>query len=315
MNNEKIIFDVIIIGGGPAGASAAIYASRANLKTLVLDKSTTSGALGMTHKIANYPGVIDEISGEELLSRMHTQAKGFGAQFIKTKVQGVRLGDDGEKLVYTNTGEVYSAKSLILSTGGMGKSKSIPGEDELLGKGVSYCATCDAAFYRDATTAVAGSNEEAVEEAIVLARFAKTVYLLNPSNSFKISDELLTELEQTKNISIHYKSKIKRVNGDFSVQSVTLNSGEELDVDGVFLYLTGSKPIIDYLTGLLKTSNDACLIVNENFETSVPGIFAIGDILCRDVKQVIVAASEGAIAGLNVDKYLRGRKKVKADYK
>jgi len=308
-------YDVIIIGGGPAGATAGIYTSRANLNTLILDKSITSGALGMTHKIANYPGVLEEVSGEELLNRMHAQAKGFGAEIIKTKVQGIRIGDDGSKMVYTNTGDSFSARALILSTGGMGKSKSIPGENELLGRGVSYCATCDAAFYKNAVTAVVGSNEEAIEEAIVLSRFAKTVHLINPKKEFSISTELLKEAENIENILIEYGKKVAKVNGEFSVQSLTFKSGETLDVDGVFLYLTGSKPIIDYLTGSLELTNDSCLVVNEQFETSIPGIYAIGDMLCRDIKQVVVAASEGAISALSVDKYIRGRKKIKADYK
>ncbi len=306
--------DIIIIGGGPAGASAAIYASRANLNTLVLDKSTTAGALGMTHKIANYPGVPDVLSGEELLKRMQDQAKGFGTEFKKTKVQGVRLEGSNNKLVYTNTGDVYESKALILATGGMGKTKSIPGEDELLGKGVSYCATCDAAFYRDAVTAVAGSNEEALEEALVLSRFAKTVYLLNPKNKLEINPDLLAEVEEKENLVIQHGKRIAKVNGEFSVKSITFRSGEELEVDGVFLYLTGSKPIIDFLAGALETTKDFCLSVDENFETSVPGVFAVGDILCREIKQVVVAASEGVIAALNADKYIRGRKKIKADY-
>ncbi len=307
-------YDVIIIGGGPAGASAAIYTSRANLNTLVLDKSTTAGALGMTHKIANYPGVTEEISGEELLEKMHEQATSFGAEFKKTKVQGVRLDDSGDKLVYTNTGDVYSSKALILATGGMGKSKSIPGEDELLGKGVSYCATCDAAFYKGAVAAVAGSNEEAIEEALVLSRFAKKVYLLNPKRKLDINAALLKEAEETKNLEIQYGKRIERVNGDFSVKSITFRSGERLDVDGVFLYLTGTKPIIDYLAGALEVSEESCLIVDKHFETSVPGVYAVGDILCREIKQVIVAASEGAIAALYADKYIRGRRKIKSDY-
>lgn len=307
-------YDLIIIGGGPAGSSAAIYASRANLSTLVLDKSPTTGALGMTHKIANYPGVPEELSGEELLERMHKQAKGFGAEFIKTKVQGVRLDEEGDKLVFTNTGDVFKGKALILSTGGMGKSKSIPGEEELLGKGVSYCATCDAAFYRDAVTAVAGSNEEAVEEALVLTRFAKTVYLLNPKSRLEINPDLLAEAEAKENLVIQHGKRIARVNGDFSVKSITFRSGEELEVDGVFLYLTGIKPIIDYLAGALNTTKEFCLVVDENFETSVPGVYAVGDILCREIKQVVVAASEGVIASLNADKFIRGRKKIKPDY-
>jgi len=307
-------YDIIIIGGGPAGASAAIYTSRANLTTLVLDKSTTGGALGMTHKIANYPGVPEELSGEELLIRMKSQAEGFGTEFKKTKVQGVRLDGENNKLVYTNTGDVFESKVLILATGGMGKSKSIPGEDELLGKGVSYCATCDAAFYRDAVAAVAGSNEEAVEEALVLSRFAKKVYLLNPKSKLEINADLLAEAEAKENLVIQNGKRIAKVNGEFSVKSITFRSGEELKVDGIFIYLTGLKPIIDYLAGALETTKDSCLNVNENFETSVPGVFAVGDILCREIKQVVVAVSEGVIAALNADKYILGRKKIKSDY-
>jgi thioredoxin reductase (NADPH) len=159
------LYDVLIIGGGPAGITAAIYTSRADLRTLVIDKGLTSGALGITNKIANYPGVTDVVSGAELLERMRGQARSFGTEFATDRVIGVDLVSD-EKTVFGNTG-TYNGKAVIIATGSMGRGIRVKGEDELLGRGVSYCATCDAAFFRDQEVLVAGNNDEAIEEGLI----------------------------------------------------------------------------------------------------------------------------------------------------
>ena len=171
-------YDVLVIGGGPAGITAAIYTSRADLKTLVIDKGLTSGALGITSKIANYPGVTDEVSGAELLERMRGQARSFGTEFATDRVIGVDLISD-VKTVFGNTG-TYSGRSVIIATGSMGRGTRVKGEDELLGRGVSYCATCDAAFFRDQEVLVAGNNDEAIEEGLYLTKFAQQSAFLIP---------------------------------------------------------------------------------------------------------------------------------------
>ena len=191
-------YDVVIIGGGPAGATAAMYAARASLRTLVLDKGLTAGALGITSKIANYPGILGEISGAELLERMREQAESFGAQFMQDRVQGVDLLSD-PKLIFANSG-TYTARAVIIATGSMGRGQRVKGEDELLGRGVSYCATCDAAFFRGQDVVVAGQSDEAVEEALFLTRFVRTVHLLSPTNELKAPAHLVEELTHKPNV-------------------------------------------------------------------------------------------------------------------
>lgn len=311
--NEKRA-DVLIIGGGPAGASAAIYAARGGHKVVVLDKNERAGALGITHLIANYPGVQGEISGADLLARMRGQAESFGAEFIQTKVNGMFL-DGEDKQVFTTDGDTWHARAVILATGGMGKSKTIPGESELLGRGVSYCATCDAAFYKGRTAAVVGASEEAIEEALVLARFAEKVYLLNPKPKLDVSEELIERVIAQENLELQNGAKVRAVLGEGKVESVEFSGKEpNLEVDGVFLYLTGTKPIVDYAAGALDMEEGSCLVVDRDFQTSQPGVFAVGDILCRVIKQAVVAASEGTIAALGADRYLTGAKNVRKDY-
>ena len=312
MNTEH--YDVVIVGGGPAGLSAAIYAARAELRTVVLDKDPHAGALGMAHVIANYPGVRSDISGIELLDSMKSQAESFGAKFFREKVTGLDLSKR-EKNVFTASGKVFRAKALILATGSMGKSRKIKGEQELLGAGVSYCATCDAAFYKGQVVAVACRTGEAVEEAKVLSRFAGKVYLLCPTSSFSAPSEMVEGLDFQPNIEVRYNQSIVAINGDKAVESLTIR-GENapLEVDGVFLYLSGSSPIIDYAGGQLDCVEESCLKIGADFSTSVPGVFAAGDILCKDIKQAIIVASEGCRAALYADKFLRGRSTAKMDY-
>ncbi len=185
-------YDLIIIGGGPAGSTAAIYAARAGLATLVIDKGLLAGALGLTGKIANFPGLPGEVNGAELVQRMRTQAESFGARFLMDKVQGVEPAGE-KKVVYANNG-TYSAKAMVIAAGSMGHGQRVPGEERLLGRGVSYCATCDAAFFRGQEVAVAGNNDEAVEEALYMTRFAGRVHFLSPTAKLKAPDQLKEEI-------------------------------------------------------------------------------------------------------------------------
>ena len=311
MSNE--LYDVVIIGGGPAGATAAIYTARANLKTAVLDKSSKAGALGITSKIANYPGVPEELTGVELLERMIKQAEGFNAVFKKTKVVGTDLKGDIKK-IFTAEGEVYSTRTVILASGAMGKSNLISGEDTFLGKGVSYCATCDGAFFKGKDVLVYGSNEEAFEEAVFLTRFASKVYLASPK---PLDDSVPEHIKSNDKIAILSGKRLIRIEGDKNVKMAIISSAggeEKLQVAGVFIYTQGNKPIVEYLGGTVPTNGPGCIIANDEMATSIPGVFACGDILCNDVQQAVVAAAQGCIAALSVDKYLNKRAKVKKDY-
>ena len=309
-------YDVVIIGGGPAGATAALYTARAELRTLVIDKGLTAGALGITGKIANYPGILEPISGADLLQRMREQAESFGAAFAQDKVQAVDLASD-PKTIYANGGN-YTARAVIVATGSMGRGQRVQGEDEFLGRGVSYCATCDAAFFQGQEVAVVGNSDEALEEALYLARFAGKVHLLSPTPALKAPAALVATVMENPKIAVESGAALRAVVGNGHVQGVRYavrGEGERtLPVAGAFIYLQGGKPIIDFLAGQLPVGESGCVLVDNEFRTQLPGVFAVGDILCDHVKQAVVAAAEGAVAAMAADKYIHGRKQMAVDW-
>ncbi len=309
-------YDVIIIGGGPGGASTAIYTARADLRTLVIDKGLTAGALGITSKINNYPGVPGPLSGAELVEIMRAQAESFGAQFLTDKVVGIDLTSE-TKSVFAGTG-TYTAKAVVLATGSMGRTSAVPGEEEFLGRGVSYCATCDGAFFRDQDVAVIGNNDEALEEALFLTKFAATVDLVVPTPALKAREALAQEALANPKINVRLGTRLKEITGNGKVNGVRIQPRggeiEELPVTGAFVYLQGGKPITDYLMEQLATTPEGCLLVDENMQTAVPGIYAIGDLLCTHIKQAVVAASDGVIAAVAIDKYINQRKTLVHDW-
>ncbi|MFN3706003.1 MAG: NAD(P)/FAD-dependent oxidoreductase [Thermoflexales bacterium] len=310
------LWDVAIVGGGPAGATAAMYAARADLRVIVLDKGLTASALGITSRIANYPGVPEEISGAELLRRMREQAQRFGAVFVQDKVQAVDLESD-PKLLFANGG-TYEARAVIIATGSMARGQRVKGEAELLGRGVSYCATCDGAFFRDQDVAVAGNTDEAVEEALFLTRFARTVHFLAPTPRIHAPEPLLHELSSQPNVRLYLGAALREVIGGDHVTGVRValrDGGEQvLPVSGAFIYLQGGKPATDFLAGQLPLNETGCVRVDAEYRTTIPGVYAIGDVLCNHVKQAVVAAAEGAIAAMAVEKALRGRKQLAVDW-
>jgi thioredoxin reductase (NADPH) len=309
-------YDVIIIGGGPAGATAAIYTSRAGLRTLVIDKGLTAGALGITGKIANYPGVIEEISGAELLARMRNQARSFGTEFISDKVIGIDLLSE-DKTVFGNNA-TYRSRWVIIATGSMGRGARVKGEDELLGHGVSYCATWDGAFFRDQEVVVAGNSDEAIEEGLFLTKFARQVHFLSPTPELKAPQHLVDELINNERVKLYKVARLREIVGQDRVKGVRLiqrgQPEQTLAVTGAFIYLQGGKPITDFLQGQLEISQAGCLIVGREFQTAIPGVFAVGDVLCNHVKQAVIAATEGATAGIAVEKAMRGRKQMVVDW-
>ena len=309
-------YDVLIIGGGPAGATAAIYTSRANLKTLVIDKGLTAGALGITGKIANYPGILEEVSGAELLERMRSQARSFGTEFISDKVIGVDLLSE-EKTVFGNNGN-YVARSVIIATGSMGRGTRVKGEDELLGQGVSYCATCDAAFFRNQEVVVAGNSDEAIEEGLFLTKFVSRVHFLSPTPELKAPQPLIDELNENPKVSLYKGASLREIVGQKRVEAVRFAQRGQpehtLAVTGAFVYLQGGKPITDFLQGQLEISTTGCLVVDREYQTAIPGVFAVGDVLCNHVKQAVIAAAEGAVAGIAVEKVRHGRKQMVVDW-
>ncbi len=315
MADNTELYDVMIVGGGPAGLSAAQYASRANLKTIILDKSATAGALAFTDKIENYPGLIKPLSGKELLDIFRKQAIDFGAEYVETQVIGVKLENE-VKEVY-GMDKTYTGKSIIIATGSMGRKPAIKGEVEFLGRGVSYCAICDAAFYKGKKVCVIGDSEEAVKEAGVLTRFAETVYLIAPSKQLNINEyKQVLDKENLKTLVNHRVTEIK---GNETVENIILlnrndNSESSLPIDGVFVYLHGSRPIVDFLNFALDISDEECVITNRMMETNIPGVYSAGDVSCVEVRQVVIAAANGCVAALSAEKYIHHRKRRKYDW-
>ncbi|KWT78341.1 NAD(P)/FAD-dependent oxidoreductase [Candidatus Magnetominusculus xianensis] len=304
------LYDVVIVGGGPAGLTAAQYAARLNLKTVVLDKSKTAGALAFTSKIENYPGITNPMTGPELLDIFRTQAITFGAEFIETQVIGVNIESD-PKEIYT-IDKTYYGKTVIVATGSMGRKPAIAGEKELLGKGVSYCAICDAAFYRNKNVCILGDSEEAVKEADVLARFTGKVTLIAQSTKLKISDN--HSLSEKVNVLLNHR--VTEIRGAECVESIVVQNNETktdtvMPMDGVFVYLHGNRPIVDYLNFSVDISDEECVMTNRMMETNVDGVFAAGDVSCTEVRQVVIAAANGCVAALSAEKYINHRKKRK----
>ena len=315
-NNDND-YDVIIVGGGPGGASAAIYTARAELRTLVIDKGLTAGALGLTAQIGNYPGVPGPVSGAELVETIRRQAESFGATFITDKVVGVDLTAQ-PKLVMAGTNS-YTAQAVILATGSMGRTGAIPGEVEFLGRGVSYCATCDGAFFRQQDVAVVGNNDEALEEALFLTRLVQKVYLFSPTPALKAREHLVAEVAEHPKIELRLGTRLKQIAGNGTVDRVRVQPrhGEEetLPVRGAFVYLQGGLPITDYLMGQVETTRKGCLVVDSEMQTPIPGVFAIGDLLCEHIKQAVVAAADGVVAAIAADRYINQRSQLRTDWK
>ncbi|BCJ88458.1 FAD-dependent oxidoreductase [Effusibacillus dendaii] len=309
------VYDLAIIGSGPAGASAAVYSSRGRMKTIVLDKAPGAGALAITHKIANYPGVGEELTGLELVDRIRRQAVGFGAAFVRTNVLSTRL--QGEIKELETPEGIIKAKAVFIAVGARGNSKKIKGEEEFTGRGVSYCSTCDGAFFQGRVVGVSGDNEEALTEAISLAKFAKHVFFFIPTK--KLHGEAdINAVKDYPNIEVLWQHRVREVVGTDKFEGVLVQNpeGEQVtyDLDGVFLYMSGNKPNTDFLADQVKRDEEGYIEVDEFLATNVEGVYAGGDARRTPVKQAVVAAADGAIAAMSADAYVNKRKKLIPQY-
>ncbi|WP_289793084.1 FAD-dependent oxidoreductase [Chlorogloeopsis sp. ULAP01] len=314
---DSFDYDVVIVGSGPAGCSCALYTSRYKLKTILLDKNPSAGALAITQKIANYPGVPGEIGGSELLERMRKQAIAFGTVYKRAQVFSIDV-QDTQKKVYTPEG-TFTGRALVLASGAMGRTASIPGETEFLGRGVSYCATCDAAFYRNREVAVVGMSQEAIEEAQVLTKYASKVHWVTAKDPSKMNGHV-QELLAEPSVKLWKKARLQQIEGnDTGVTGAKLllmnqKTTTTLPVEGVFVYLQGAKPITDFLVGQIDLKQDGGVKVDEMMQTNVPGVWAIGDIRNTPFKQAVAAAGDGCIAAMDIDRYLKQRRSIKPDW-
>ncbi|MHB8581129.1 MAG: thioredoxin-disulfide reductase [Ignavibacteriaceae bacterium] len=299
-------YDTIVIGGGPAGLTAGIYLSRSKMKTLILNEGTVGGQIILTHEIANYPG-IEKISGYQLANVMKNQAKSFGCEIKSNiKINSMNLTSD-VKTVEINNKEIYSAGSVIFATGGRSRNLNVPGEDKFRGKGISYCATCDGDFFQDKNIIVVGGGNSALEEAVSLTKYASKVTIVHQFEDFQAFEHAIEEAQNNSKINFIMESKIKEFIGENSLEKVIIENQKtleisEMDISGVFIFI-GYQPNTESLKGIISLNDKNEIIVNENLETSIPGVFAAGDSINKKYRQITTAVADGTIAALSAIEY------------
>ena len=300
-----MIYDVIIIGAGPAGLAAGIYGKRADFDILILDTSSISGGQILnTYEIDNYPG-FPGASGQEVADAMRQHCDKLGVEFARGRVTSII--DNGSTKDLVTKKNTYTAKSIIIATGASNKKLGCPGEEELSGMGVSYCATCDGAFFKEKQVAVVGGGDVALEDAIYLSRFCTKVYLIHRRDEFRGAKVLQDQVKSTDNIEIIYDTVVNSINGTQSVESITIqntktDSSSELKVDGIFIAV-GTVPNTQILSGLVQMDDKGYVIADETCKTSCPGVFVAGDVRTKPLRQVLTATADGANAITSIQKY------------
>ncbi len=300
-------FDVIILGGGPAGLTAGIYLARAKTKTLILDSGTIGGQVVLTHEIANYPG-IESISGYMLAKTMRKQAKTFGCTIKSNiKITSMNLSGD-EKKVVVNDKDEYTAKAVIIASGGKSRPLNVPGETEFAGKGISYCATCDGDFFQDKEIIVVGGGNSALEEAVSLTQYASKVTIVHQFDHFQAYPWAVEEAKNNPKINFIMESEIIEFLGDESLRRVKIEHQRtheitEMDIDGVFIFI-GYIPQTEFVKEIVKLNERGEILVDENFQTNIKGVFAAGDCLAKRYRQITTATADGTLAALNAIEYI-----------
>lgn len=298
------MYDVIIIGAGPGGLSAGLYASRMGLNTLILEKLSPGGQIVKSSEIENYPGVCEIKNGMEFMECWPKQATKFGAKIILEEI--IKIKKEKEFIVKTNK-NTYTSKAIILATGATPKKAGFKNEDEYIGKGVSYCAVCDGYFYKNMKVAVVGGGDSALEEALYLSEIAKKVYLIHRRDKFKASPITIKKILATSNIEVLYNTTILEVKGKPFLNKAIIKQNKEikeLEIDGVFVFV-GINVNSNLVKDLCELNEKGEVKVDLNMKTSIDGLYAIGDVRENSLKQVVIAAGDGATAALNVVKYIK----------
>lgn len=301
------MYDLIIIGAGPAGMSAAVYAARADLSFIVIEGSMMQGGQVLTtYDVDNYLG-LPGIGGFEMGMKFAEHAKKLGVSFVTENVISMDVAGEVKKVV-TDKKE-YETKTIIIATGAVHRKAGIPGEAEFTGKGVSYCATCDGAFFRNKTTAVVGGGDVAVEDAIYLARMCEKVYLVHRRDEFRAAKSLVNKAKNTQNIEIVLDSTVERISGEAKVSTIEVKNKKtgntaELAVDGVF-FAVGMQPVTAFVDKSVQMNEAGYIVAGEDCATNVPGVYAAGDIRTKQLRQIITAAADGANAVTSVEKYIQ----------
>ena len=292
------MFDIIIIGAGPAGLTSAIYATRANKKVLVLEEKNYGGQIINTIDIENYPALY-HISGFDFANNLYHQALKLGAEIKIEKV--IKIINGKTKKIYTKN-NIYETKTIIVATGCINKELGLENEKELIGKGISYCATCDGAFYKNKMVCVVGGGNTAIEDALYLSNIAKEVFLIHRRNSFRADKKTIELLKEKENVHFIYNSVITKINGHDRLESIIINNDKEIKTDGLFIAI-GKKPE-NSLLSFLKLDENGYVLSKNNCHTNRKGIFVAGDVRRKDLRQLVTATSDGAIAANEAIKYL-----------
>lgn len=305
------MYDCIIIGAGPAGISAGIYAARASMKTIIIERGTPGGLIAKTDEIANYPGAEDVPTGPQLIERMVKQAKSFGAEFITDTVVNVDFSGTS-KLVFGEN-NTYEGKSVIIATGSNPRLLNVPGEKEFTGKGIAYCATCDAPFFQDLDIYVVGSGEAAVEEAMYLTKFGRTVTLLVRKDKLSVAKSIEEKAMKCEKLNIMWNVEVESFEGTGLLGAMNIvnnKTGEKTKITpregdmifGVFIFV-GYIPESTIFNGKIDTDRDY-IVSDETMKTSVEGVFVAGDVRVKELRQVVTAVNDGSIAAINARKYV-----------
>ena len=302
---EKI-YDLIIIGGGPGGYTAALYGARAGLSTLILEKLSAGGQMALTHKIDNYPGFPEGVDGFELAESMQQQAERFGAVTEYAEVYRADLNAQ-PKVIETSEGN-FLGRAVIVATGAGPRELGVPGEKELIGRGVNYCAACDGMFYKGKTVMVVGGGNTAAADAMLLSRVAKKVILVHRRDSLRATKIYHEPLMKAENVEFAWNSQVAEILHDQKVNGVILrdvHSGEVRQVacDGIFVSV-GRKPVTEFLDGQLELDKGGYILAGESTKTNIPGVFAVGDVRTKALRQVVTAVADGAIAVHMAEEFL-----------
>ncbi|HHX87918.1 MAG TPA: FAD-dependent oxidoreductase [Firmicutes bacterium] len=299
-------YDIVVLGGGPAGATASIYGARAGHRVLLLEKMIVGGEIVSTERLENFPGFPEGLSGFEFGQRLEKQVRRFEVKLVREVIEQVSLTGE-EKKVFAG-GEQYLGRALIIATGTIPRMLNVEGEQELKGKGVSYCADCDAHFFRGKEVAVVAETDAALREAITLAGIAGKVYVINRRDSFQAARALQQRLLSLPNVEVLWKSTVGRLGGGQklnSLQVIQEGTARILPVEGVFIY-SGRQPNAEFLKGEVAVDDQGYILTNEQMETSVAKVYAAGDVRQKQLRQVITAAADGAIAATSASRALRG---------
>jgi thioredoxin reductase (NADPH) len=303
MEKEK----VIVIGSGPAGLTAAMYAARARLNPLVISGSQLGGQISITYEVENYPGFPEGVAGPELVELMQKQAERFGARLVVDEVTKVDL-TQGSPFTIKTFGQEYQAESLVIATGASPNRLGIPGEESHIGRGVSFCATCDGFFFRDKDVVVVGGGDSAMEEGLFLTRFASRVRVIHRRDELRAGETLKRRAMENEKMSFIWDTVVEEIVGNGKVQAVRTrnvksDATEELTTDGVFIFI-GHFPNTDLFKGQLKMDPHGYLVADERAMTSVPGVFAAGEVQDSVYRQVATSVGQGAMAGMMVERWL-----------